>query len=430
MATSISSPEPRAFPLVSRVVCPHCWERFPPEDSLWIAEHAELIGDPRLGAVHTRFLPSLFTPAGNAIDARGETCHDLACPRCHLGLTRGMLELEPLFLSILGSPGSGKSYFLASATWKLRECLPHDFAVSFQDADPGANELLNSWEQNLFLNPQPDRLYNPQVLIDKTVLEGGIYDQVDYGQHAVQYARPYLFSLRTTPGHLRANKSDTLARMLCLYDNAGEHFQPGTDTAANPVTRHLAISRALLFLFDPTQDRRFRDAAARGRPPAPGIDSRLNRQETILNEAAARIRRHAGLAHNARHDRPLIVVLSKFDAWSHLLDHDLDETPWKRSPTSGVCGLDCDRIEATSRELKKLLQAHCPETVAAAEALAGEITYIPVSSLGPRATQIDLESGKPGIRPADIQPFWASVPVLYALQRVLPGLIPRISRRA
>src|SRR5262245_25643300 len=100
-----------ALPLLAQVTCPHCWERFPPEQVLWIAEHAELLGDPLLGSEHPqRFLPSRFTPGGDAIDPRGMVSSALACPKCHLPVPRGMVELEPLFISILGAPASGKSF--------------------------------------------------------------------------------------------------------------------------------------------------------------------------------------------------------------------------------------------------------------------------------------------------------------------------------
>ena len=156
-------------------------------------------------------------------------------------------------------------------------------------------------------------------LIRKTELQGELYDTVAYGQQTVTYPRPFLFTMQPQDGHSGGDPA-SLARMLCLYDNAGEHFQPGQDTATSPVTRHLAKSRAILFLFDPTQDPRFRTAcrssdAGRCSP----AHSRLSRQETILNEAAARIRRHAGLSHGAKYDRPLVVVVTKFDEWSHLL---------------------------------------------------------------------------------------------------------------
>ena len=95
--------------LLTRATCPHCWETFPPEQSLWISEHVELLGDPMLGPERQqRFLPSRFTVDGDAIDARGMICRSLACPHCHLAIPRAMLEMEPLFFSILGSPASGK----------------------------------------------------------------------------------------------------------------------------------------------------------------------------------------------------------------------------------------------------------------------------------------------------------------------------------
>jgi len=35
--------------LLSQVTCPHCWDRFLPEQVLWISEHVDLLGDPLLG---------------------------------------------------------------------------------------------------------------------------------------------------------------------------------------------------------------------------------------------------------------------------------------------------------------------------------------------------------------------------------------------
>ncbi len=103
MATSIdysdrlSSDVAKKAKLLSQVTCPHCWERFQPEQVLWISEHVDLLGDPLLGPEQEqRFLPSRFTLDGDAIDARGMTCRALACPRCHLPVPRAMLEMEPL----------------------------------------------------------------------------------------------------------------------------------------------------------------------------------------------------------------------------------------------------------------------------------------------------------------------------------------------
>lgn len=217
--------------------------------------------------------------------------------------------------------------------------------------------------------------------------------------------------------------------MLCVYDNAGEHFQPGQDNTSSPVTRHLAHSRALLFLYDPTQDRRFRDLCKLGGQPAPAMLStqRVARQETILNEAAARVRRHAGLREGVKHERPLIVVVSKCDTWAHLLGEGKADEPWRQSST-GRGGLDLDCVAARSSRTRDLLKRLCPEVVGAAEGFASEVTYVPVSALGPRSS-IDPAKHLIGIRPSEIEPEWVTVPMLYALSRVLPGLVPRVVNR-
>ncbi|MBV8311270.1 MAG: hypothetical protein JO344_12880 [Planctomycetaceae bacterium] len=414
--------------LLSQVTCPHCWERFPPDQVLWITEHVDLLGDAQLGPEQQqRFLPSRFTIEGDAIDSKGMTCRSLACPRCHLPVPRSMLEMEPLFLSILGGPASGKSYFLTSMTWQLRKLLPLEFSVAFTDADPAANRVLNECEESLFLNPRESEMTPLGNLIRKTELQGELYDTVGYGQQRVSYPRPFLFTMQPQAGHMSAHKAEATSRMLCLYDNAGEHFQPGQDTTSSPVTRHLAHSRAILFLFDLTQDKRFR-AVCRSKDigPAGTRDNRLSRQETLLNEAAARIRRLSGLSHHARYDRPVVVVLSKFDEWSHLCAPVASGEPWKK--TGAVKGIDVELVEQESQRLRQVLSQYCPETVAAAETFASNVTYIAVSSLGKR-THTDPKTGLASIRPSEIQPHWVTVPLLYSLSKILPGLIPRLKRR-
>ena len=126
------------------IVCPHCWHRFDVDEFLFIARHQSLIGDPVLGAdAALRFLPSRFTPEGNAVDAAGMSCPDMACPRCHLRIPQAASEMPPLFLSIVGATASGKSYFLTSMTWELRNTLASNFAISFTDTDAVNNQILN-----------------------------------------------------------------------------------------------------------------------------------------------------------------------------------------------------------------------------------------------------------------------------------------------
>ena len=109
-------------PLLQQVTCPHCWHKFPPEDIFWISSHPDLDSDPICGSgSQLRFQPTQFSLRGQAIDERGDECKDLACPQCHLGICRSLLEMEPLFISILGAPGSGKSSFLTSMVRQLEK---------------------------------------------------------------------------------------------------------------------------------------------------------------------------------------------------------------------------------------------------------------------------------------------------------------------
>jgi hypothetical protein len=234
-----------------------------------------------------------------------------------------------------------------------------------------------------------------------------------------------MFNVRPLPGHPNHSTGSRAARVICLYDNAGEHCLPGQDSTATPATHHLARSRVLLYLFDPTQDPRFRDRC-RTRPDLL-LGSVTNRQESVLLETAARVRRFIGLSQSTKHDRPLIVVVTKSDVWSHLLSDGARDEPWTRG-SGPVAGLDMGRIEDRSRALRALLSNTCPEVVTAAEDFAARVLYVPISALGTRPVA-DPVSGRPAIRPRDIRPMWVMVPLLVGLREGLPGLVSRLKPR-
>jgi hypothetical protein len=385
-----------------------------------------LLGDPRLGPEQQqRFLPTRFNADGNALDAKGFACNVLACPRCHLTVPRVLLEIEPYFVSILGTPACGKSYYLTALTWQLRQLLPKHFGLAFTDADALSNRSLNEYEESLFLNPRANDLVHLSDLIRKTELQGELYDTVLYGGQSVSYPRPFLFSMLPQETHQRYESCKHQARVLCLYDNAGEHFQPGQDSTASPVTHHLAQSRLLLFVFDPTQDQRFVSLCNQTKK-VPAAAGRTSRQELILQEAANRVRRYTGLPQNEKHPRPLIVVVTKLDVWCHLLrDTDWQE-PWAR--TDWLFGIDLDRVEQRSRELRDLLSRVCPEFVNIAENFARTVLYVPASALG-HAPIVHPETRHIAIRPRDIRPSWVTTPLLYGLSRSLPNLIFGLKRK-
>lgn len=421
-------PSPATIPILARVTCPHCWHTFPLDRALYIAQHPDLLGDPRLGKDQPqRFLPTRFTLEGAALDARGFACHGLACPKCHLPVPRVMFETPSVFFSILGGPACGKSYFLTAMTWRLRRVLPRYFALSLADADPVSNHRLHEYESMQFLNPDRRR----PVRIEKTETYGDLYDTVLYNDQAVNYLRPFMFSLTPLDAHPNVCSITKLSRTLCLYDNAGESFLPGEDRATSPVTRHLALSRALLFLFDPTQDVRFR-RACRGKTDDPQMIERTERlererpvrQETIFVEATERIRRYAGIGHNVKHARPLVIVVTKFDSWASLLN--IERLPRAWTVGSGtLSAMKLQLVEELSQRVRSLLWTFSPEMVSAAEGFSGQVIYIPTSATGCGPTA-DPATGGYGFRPKDIHPIWAEVPMLYVMSRWMHGLVPYV----
>ena len=418
------TPEPTAIPLVKRVTCPHCWHVFKPEHVLWVAQHEDLIGDTVLKEEPLRFLPTRFTLEGQAIDPRGMTCHHIACPECHLIIPRVLLENDITFISIIGSAGSGKSNFLASMTWELRRHLAKEFAIMFSDGDKEANWILNRYEETLFLPEDANR----PVVLEKTRTQGDLYRSVVIAGQETQLPKPFLFSLHPAADHPRSSQRARIGRIVCLYDNAGEHYGVGQDTALTPVTRHLSRAKVLLFLVDPTQDPRFR-AKCKTLSQDPQILEPLQtvRQETILSEATMRVRKHAGLSAYQRYDRPLIVMVGKSDIWASLMDEDIATDPILRDPTghANLAVLDLERIDRVSAKLRKLLLEITPEIVTVAEDFANEVVYLPVSAFGHSP---EKQEGKSGlfIRPSDIHPHWVMVPLLYSYARWSTGLIAGI----
>ncbi|OYP34390.1 hypothetical protein [Rhodopirellula sp. MGV] len=416
----------RAATLLTKVTCPHCWSHYAPEESLWISEHPDLLGDAKLGFQHPkRFLPSRFTPQGDAIDEMGQYATRMACPKCHLHVPRSMYQVPSLFFSIFGAPACGKSYFLTSLSWKLRQTLPKRFAVSLSDVDAETNSRIHEYEEQQFMNPDLDT----PVALAKTEEQGDMYDTVNMGDHTVTFPRPFMFNLQPLSSHPRYQRNREISKLVCLYDNAGESFFPGADKTISPVTRHLARSKCLFFCFDPTQDTRFR-RACEGKSNDPQMASRTTRlarettirQDTILLEAIQRVRRHAGLRDDELHQRPLVIIVTKWDAWRNLLPDVSTDEPYLPIAGSKLCSLDSQRIKSTSERVGELMSEICPEIVAAAEGFSTSLTFIPVSASGTHPT-LDPATGALGIRPRDMNPFWVEVPMLMALHNWAGGLV-------
>ena len=407
-------------PLRSRLTCPHCGKIFPPGDILWIAVHPSLVGDNLLGdGEQNRFLPTRFDIEGNAIDVKGVTCHDVACPHCHLPISRALVELDPVFISTLGAPSSGKSYFIAAMIQKTQEAAFRHFQANLADVDPGGNEVLNEYVNKLFRNNQPREL----VALEKTQQTGRQYNSVNLDERDIYLAKPFVYKFQ--PLKLQDERQRRqFCRAVCLYDNAGEHYMPGK-SANLMATQHMAHSKVLLFLFDPLQHAMFRQAClGRTEDPQLGSVGKNNQQDQVLQEAYRRVQSLTG----TRISRPLFVVVTKYDVWHSLLsDKPFDMSDLLYQTSDQGVALDLKRIKALSERLKKVLSQWAPDIVAAAETFSDEVFYLPNSALG-CSPELMPGTNVLGIRPCNIRPRLAELPLLLALNRAVPTMIPAIQR--
>ena len=416
-----------ALKIHSQITCPHCWFEIHPADFLWVSSSTELRGDPYLGSeALKRFLPSRFDYQGFAIDEKGSRCESVACPKCHLVVPRILCENWPLFLSILGAPASGKSYFLAAAIWEARQRLC-EFDVNFMDADPVANKVISDYEKKLFLSDDQEQL----VTIMKTETDGNLYQEVNFGSRTELFARPFVFSMRPdeeNPYGQSPNQVAMHSRALCVYDNAGEHFLPDAEAELSPATSHLALSKALLFVFDPIQHPKFRrETREFSDDPQLGKDFATYRQDEILQEAAKRIRRKANLAETDKFEKPLVVVVNKYDVWRHLCPKlNLEKiNPFVK--VNGRAAINVSLIQKVSDHVEQILKKLAPEIVSTCKAFCKDITYIPVSPIG-NSPERNMRFGANflGVRPRNVSPIWAEVPLLYAMARSDCRLVPMV----
>jgi hypothetical protein len=94
-----------------------------------------------------------------------------------------------------------------------------------------------------------------------------------------------------------------------------------------------------MFVFDPTQHPKIREACA-GKTLDPQVREDLVsfRQDHILSEATRRIRSELGLRQDQRDKRPLIVVLTQYDAWSSLVGSRTLQEDWVLQQTESSTG--------------------------------------------------------------------------------------------
>jgi hypothetical protein len=388
--------------------CPVCWLKFDRGDAMSIAVHASLRGDPILGEDHLqRFHATRFNDRGQALDAMNIPAPDLACPHCRRKLPQGFLDMPHWIFSIVGAPSSGKSYYLSVLIKVLQTSLFQNFGVTFRDADPTANVILNQMKTQLFSAMTPE-----EAFLAKTELEGAMYETLPRLGRKVPLPKPFIFNLSDT-------RDQTQDFSVVFYDNAGEHFEPTRNSAESPGAQHIAAAAGIFFLFDPLHNAEFKKRLAGLKDPQV-TSRRMDQQDIILAETEVRIKSLLGLDSRQKIATPFAVIAGKSDTWLHLLGDAPLESPL------GGGRLALGAVSRNSARVRKLLVEICPAIVANAEAISSEVMYFAASPLG--CSPIEFTDGRGvtliGPDPQRLSPQHVEFPTLWALSRIAPSLVP------
>ncbi|MBI4328049.1 MAG: hypothetical protein HY674_22690 [Chloroflexi bacterium] len=386
------------------LTCPVCWLKFDEGDIMHVAVHDSLRGDPVLGEdAPQRFHATRFNNRGQALDAFGLPCTDMACPHCRRALPPGFVDVQHHILSIVGDQSAGKSYYLSVLIKILPASLYQHFSVLFQDADPAGNAMLNDMKKSLFSAQSPE-----EARLVKTQLEGIMYERLPRYGRTVALPKPFVFFI--------ASIRDPAQRCAAIfYDNAGEHFQPGRDSADSPGAQHVASSAGIFFLFDPFNNPEFRRRIA-GQPDPQFEKPILDQQDVILSELKVRIKKLLKLDMGQKIATPLAVMIGKCDAWMHLLGEQPFRNPLETNR------LNLEAVRHNSERVRNLMLEVCPAVVANAEGISESVMFFPVSAFGHPPVKIGPGDYVPD--PRQLKPILVEIPPLWVLSQVTPGLVP------
>jgi hypothetical protein len=404
----------------TKIVCPHCWSGFYSDKAMYISQHKELFGDPVLGNVPMRIPTGEATRSrdgSKVFDSKGWEMFERACPQCRLQIPLEILSQRPKFISIVGAPRSGKTYFLTVMLHQLRKTLAKQFKYTLDLCDTHDKQLLVANEKKLFAALDPVI----PVMLEKTQETGGdLYSKVTLDGVSVQLPKPFMLTIRST-NQEALMPAKGRQQTIVLYDNAGESFHFDKDNGQTRSTRHLGQSDAVLFAYDPLlePDVRRRLASVSSDPQIT-THALSARQLDIFTSAIQQMRRHSKTPQDQRLKASLAVCVQKFDVWRSLTDHFKNENGEPLIDSSsieyfiehGVAALDITEINIVSQIVRSVLLDVAPEFVSMAEANFVRVRYFPVSALG-QSPKLDGEFLK--IAPLDLHPFRVDHPMLWLM---------------
>ena len=262
-----------------------------------------------------------------------------------------------------------------------------------KDADPTANAPLNSMRHRLF-----SARHAADAYLAKTSLDGHLYSRVNLNGRPTLLPKPFTYILE---GENRQSQS------LTFYDNAGEHFQPGSDGTSNPVTHHLAHADLWCFLFDPSKDASFRKHLKSSKDPQLSRRYPTESQELLLSELENRIRILHQPSPLGKLNTPLAFILNKSDMIQDWEPIEKLKDPWNGRHFNSLI------VEDNFQILREGLRERVPAIVARAESLSEKVIYFASSSLGHSPRQI--KTGELSPIPKKINPRGVEIPIFWWL---------------
>jgi hypothetical protein len=392
--------------------CPVCWFRFDRGDVMNIAVHADLRGDPILGEEHMlRYYATRFNDRHQALDAMGLSSPECACPHCRRRLPPGFLDQPHHIFSIVGAPSSGKSYYLSVLVKLMQSTLFKNFSATFRDAAPDDNAVLNDMRNHLFSASKPEDAY-----LAKTELEGALYETLPRQGRLVKLPKPFVFLISS-------RKAPDDGFSIVFYDNAGEHFEPGSNTADSPGAQHISVASGIFFLFDPLYNPDFK-ARIKSKEDPQLRQQRNDQQDVILSESEVRIKQILGLTTTERVATPMAVIVGKSDAWIDLLGPEpLLPLFGKREGETIVL---TSNIDKNSDRIRDLLLDVCPAIIANAEEISSNVRFFASSPLGHPPVEFVDSSGatRIGPDPKKLDPQRVEDATLWVLTQISPSIFP------
>ena len=378
--------------------------------------------DPVAAADHNaniRYLPSRFSLKGIPLDPSGTESLYLACPNCHLLLSRANLIAKPLFVSVVGAPRAGKTFLLTAATKLLVPTWKH-LGFSFSDASTIENRVLREHAQRLFEPPDARAPIDSLLSTDPVSPANSILVRLRGEQKRL--LKPFQFHLKQVK-HLPQYPGLVVQdRVVAFYDNPGQDHLPGAREGMDSI-RHIAEAKVVIFVLNPLGEKRLRDRCDQTHPlvrnpPADEVRSQAG-QDLVLAEFIDRVKTLKGLRPNAALDARVVVVVSKADVFPDMYDliraapsADAD----RRLPASEW--IDDKRMNDVSDEAMIRLKRHWPEFVSRVTRADKENQPLvfPVSMVSPEAAKRAAEAtGKFVLTGEMIKPRWMDVPMRWSI---------------